>query len=380
MRVESLKPAQNFIVAVRGGMSILQSLLGGGSQALIGLDISSSAVKLLELEKRGDKYHVETYAIELLPPNAVNDKQIVDPKAVGEVIARAINRAGSRAKNAAVAVAGASVISKVIQMPSSLSENDMEEQIKAEADQYIPYPIDEVNLDFQVMGKSDKTGEMVDVLLAACRKEQVEQRCAALEIAGLKPTVVDIESYAMENACQFLRYQMPEEGKDKTIAVVDIGASNTSVLILHNLKTVYTRDQAFGGKQLTEDIMRHYGMSYEEALRAKRTGNLPETYNEEVLSHFLADMAQQVDRSLQFFFSAASQYSSVDQIILAGGCAHIPNVESFVNLRLQIPTVVAKPFARMSVAAKAKPPMLAKDESAMLIACGLAYRAFDEAR
>ena len=358
----------------------MQSLLGGGSQSLIGLDISSSSVKLLELEKKGDKFQVEAYAIEQLPPNAVNDKQINDPKAVGEVIARAVNRAGSRAKNAAVAVAGASVISKIVQMPSNLSANDMEEQIKAEADQYIPYPIDEVNLDFQVLGKSEKVSDMVDVLLAACRKEQIEHRCAAVEIAGLKPKVVDIESYALENACQFVRYQMPDEGKDKTIAVIDIGATNTSVLILHDLKTVYTRDQAFGGKQLTEDIMRHYGMSYEEALRAKRTGNLPETYNEEVLSHFLADMAQQVDRSLQFFFSAASQYSSVDQVVLAGGCAHIPNVESYINQRLQIPTVVARPFARMSVASKAKPPMLAKDEGAMLIACGLAYRAFDEPR
>ncbi|TXH05544.1 MAG: pilus assembly protein PilM [Nevskiaceae bacterium] len=361
-------------------MAIMQSLLGGGPQALVGLDISSSAVKLLELAKKGDKYQVEAYAVELLPPNAVNDKQITDPKAVGEVIARAVNRSGSRAKNAAIAVAGASVISKIIQMPASLSENDMEEQIKAEADQYIPYPIEEVNLDFQVVGKSDKGGETVDVLLAACRKEQVEQRCAAVEIAGLKPTVVDIESYALENACEFLRHQMPEGGQGKTIAVVDIGASNTSVLILHDLKTVYTRDQAFGGKQLTEDIMRHYGMSYEEALRANRTGNLPETYNEEVLSHFLADMAQQVDRSLQFFFSAASQYSSVDQIIVAGGCSHIPNVETFINQRLQIPTVVAKPFARMSIAAKAKPPMLAKDEGALLIACGLAFRAFDGVR
>lgn len=357
----------------------MQSLLGGGSQAMIGLDISSSSVKLLELAKKGDKYQVEAYAIELLPPNAVNDKQITDPKAVGEVIARAVNRSGSRAKHAAIAVAGASVISKIVQMPANLSEQDMEAQIKAEADQYIPYPIDEVNLDFQIVGKSDR-GEMVDVLLAACRKEQVEQRCAAIEIAGLKPMVVDIESYAMENACEFLRHQMPEGGKDKTIAVVDIGASNTSVLILHDLKTVYTRDQAFGGKQLTEDIMRHYGMSYEEALRANRTGNLPETYNEEVLSHFLADMAQQVDRSLQFFFSAATQYTSVDQIIVAGGCSHIPNVETFINQRLQIPTVVAKPFARMSVASKAKPPMLAKDEGAMLIACGLAFRAFDGVR
>lgn len=361
-------------------MSFIQSLLGGGSQALIGLDISSSSVKLLELEKSGSGYRVEAYAIELLPPNAVNEKQIVDPKMVGEVIARAVNKAGVRTKNAAVAVAGASVISKIVQMPGSLSDADLEEQVKAEADQHIPYPIEEVNIDFQVIGKSAGGGDVVDVLLAACRKEQVEQRCAAIEMAGLVPMVVDIEAYALENACQFMSHQMPDQGKGRTIAVVDIGASTTSVLVLHDLKTVYTRDQAFGGKQLTEDIMRTYSMSYEEALKAKRSGNLPDSYQEEVLSHFLSDLSQQVDRSLQFFFSTATQYSRVDQIILAGGCSHIPNVDSIVQQRLQIPTVVGDPFGTMQISSKAKPPMLAKDKGALLIAAGLAYRAFDVAR
>lgn len=359
-------------------MSILQSLFGGGPEQLVGLDISSSSVKLVELSRKGDKYHVETYAIEPLPPNAVNEKQIADPKVVSEVVARAMNKAGTRTKHAAVAVSGSSVISKIIQIPANLKEDEMEDQIKAEADQYIPYPIDEVNIDFQVVGISGKGGEMADVMLAACRKEQIEQRCAALELAGLIPKVVDIEAYAMENACQFLRHQMPDEGTGKTIALVDMGASTTSVLILHDMKTVYTRDQTFGGKQLTEDIMRNYGMSFEEAIRAKKSGSLPETYQTDVLAHFIADMAQQVDRSLQFFFSAGSQYNNVDQIILAGGCAHIANVDTAIQDKLKIPTVVAKPFSRMSVSSKAKPAALAKDEAALLIACGLAVRAFDE--
>jgi type IV pilus assembly protein PilM len=355
----------------------VQSLFGGGEQNLIGLDISSSAVKLLELSRRGEKFHVETYAVEPLPTNAVNDKQISDPKVVGEVVARAVSRAGTRTKHAAVAVAGAAVISKVIQLPRMLSEDDMEEQIKVEADQYIPYPAEEVNLDFEIIGDSDKTKDTVDVLLAACRKEQVEQRCAAIEIAGLKPKVVDIETYALENACQFLQHQMPDRGSHKTIAVVDIGASTTSVLILHDMKTVYTRDQSFGGRQLTEDIMRHYGMGLDEAGKAKKFGSLPDDYQTEVLSHFIADMAQQIDRSLQFFFSAASQYSSIDQIILAGGCAHIAGIDIAIQERLRIPTVIAKPFAGMSISSKAKPAVLAKEEASLLIACGLAFRAFD---
>jgi type IV pilus assembly protein PilM len=360
-------------------MSFMQSLFGRSSGELIGLDISSSAVKLVELSKRGDRYNVETYAIEPLPPNVVNDKQLVDPKVVGEAIARAVGRAGSRTKSAAVAVAGSSVITKMIAMPATLSEQDMEEQIKAEADQYIPYPIEEVNMDFQVIGASTKDKTSVEVLLAACRKEQVEQRMAALEIAGIKPLVVDIEVYALENACQFLRHQMPESGKGKTVALVDMGATTTSLLVLHDLKMVYTRDQAFGGKQLTEDIMRFYGMSYDEAAKAKRAGTLPENYQADVLSHFLSDMAQQIDRSLQFFFSASSQHSAIDQVILAGGCAQIAGVDGAVQERLQIPAVVARPFAQMSVASRAKPAQLAQDEPSLLIAAGLACRAFDSA-
>ncbi len=360
-------------------MSILQKLTSsGGSRGLIGLDISSSAVKLLEFSKRGDQVMVEAYSVEPLPINAVSDKQIAEPEVVADAIRRAVQRAGTRTKNVAVAVAGSSVITKIIQMSASLNDNDMEEQIKAEADQYVPYPIEEVNMDFQVIGPSERESGKVDVLLAACRKEQVEQRVAAVEMAGLKAKVVDIEANALENSCQFLTHQMPSEGRNKTVAVIDMGASTTSVLILHDNETVYTRDQAFGGKQLTEHtLMVDKGMSYEDAGKAKRTGQLPEGFDSDVLSHFLSDMAQQIDRSFQFFFNASAAHSQIDQIILAGGCAHIPGVDRAIQDRLQIPAVVARPFSRMAVSSRAKPTVLAKDEAALLIACGLAHRAFD---
>jgi type IV pilus assembly protein PilM len=359
-------------------MSIKQKLFGGGSEAMLGLDISSSAVKLLEFGRKGTGFEVLAYAVEPLPPNAVVDKQIAEPEVVGQAIQRAVAKAGTRTKGAAVAVAGPAVITKVVQMSSFLKEDDMEEQIRAEADQYIPYPIEEVSIDFQIMGPSASGGEMVDVLLAACRKEQVESRCAAIAVGGLKPRVVDIESYALESACRLLTHQMPQHGRDQTVAIIDMGASSTSMLVLHDMKTVYARDTAFGGKQLTEDIMRTFGMSYEEAGRAKRAGSLPETYAAEVLEPFLADMTQQIDRGLQFFFSAASQYTSVDQLILAGGCAQIPDVDRFIEGRLRIPTVVAKPFSTLTVTSRAKPNVLGRDEASLLLASGLALRAFDD--
>ena len=358
-------------------MSIMQSLFGGGAGGLVGLDISSSAVKLLELSRRGDRFHVETYAIEPLPAEAVVDKQIGDPKVVGECIARALNRSGTRLRTAALAVSGASVITKIIQMPASLSEADLEEQIKVEADQYIPYPIDQVALDFQVLGESAAGSGNVDVLLAACLREQVEQRCAALEIAGLKPKVVDIENHALQNAALFLEHQMPAGGRGKTIALVDMGATTTSVLVLHDLHTVYTREQSFGGRQLTDDIMRAYGLGHEEATKARRFNNLPEDYALTVLGPFVSDMAQQIDRSLQFFFASSAQHNRIDQIILAGGCAEIAGVDALISEQLGIPTVIAQPFAHMSVSAKAKPQQLARDAASLLLACGLAWRAFD---
>ena len=358
-------------------MSIMQSLFGTKSRELIGLDISSSAIKLVELAKRGDRYTVESYAIEPLPANAVADKQILDPQAVAECIARAVNRAGTRIRQAALAVSGASVITKIIQMPESLSELDLEEQIKVEADQYIPYSIDEVALDFQVLGQSAAGSGQVDVMLAACRKDQVETRCAAIELAGLTPKIVDIEANALQNSALLLRHQMPDRGRDRTIALIDMGATTTSVLVLQNLQAVYTRDQSFGGRQLLEDMMRYYGMTLEEASQARRFNNLPDGFELEVLEPFVADMGQQIDRSLQFFFASSPQHGQIDQIILAGGCSGIEHVDRQLADQLQIPVVIAQPFANLSASPRAKPSQLSRDSASLLIASGLALRAFD---
>jgi type IV pilus assembly protein PilM len=356
---------------------MFEQLFGGGSKQLVGVDISSSSVKVLELSKKGDRYQVECFASEPLPPNVVVEKAITDPTQVGEAIAKAIKKSGTTTKQAAVAVAGSAVFSKVIEAPSSLKGKELEDHVQNEAGGHIPYPIEEVNYDFQILGPQEKNPEMQDVLLAACRKEVVEQRAAALEIAGLKPKVVDLELYAMENACQLLRHQMPEEGVGKTVAVVDMGSTNTAVTILHNLQTVYTREQPFGGKQLTEDIMRHFAMSFDDAYKNLKNGTLPETYDAEVLSNFVNDMGQQIDRALQFFFSASTQFTHIDQIVLAGGCAQIQNLDARIQERLNIPSIVARPFAQMSIASRAKPAQLAKEESALLVAVGLASRAFD---
>lgn len=347
---------------------------------LLGLDISSTAVKLLELSQHagrgGVRYRVESYAVEPLPSNAVVEKNIADVEAVGEAVRKVVKRAGTRTRHAAVAVSGSAVITKTISMPASLSDREMESQIELEADQYIPYPLEEVNIDFQVLGPSEKNPELVDVLLAASRSENVDDRVAALDLAGLTCDVVDVEAYAMESACSQLAEQWANGGHEQVVAIADIGATTTTLNVLYNNKIIYTREQNFGGRQLTEEIQRRYGLSMEEAGMAKRQGGLPDNYVPEVLDPFKEAMAQQVNRSVQFFYSASS-YSTVDMIVLAGGSSSVPGVDDLIQERLGVETVVANPFANMAVGSRVKPQALSNDAPAMMIACGLALRSFD---
>ena len=341
--------------------------------AILGLDISSTAVKLLELGKNGDRLRVESYAVEPLPANSVIEKNIADVEAVGEAIKRAVKRSGSRTKLTAVSVAGSAVITKVISMPGSLSDDEMEQQIELEADQYIPYPLEEVNLDFEIIGPSENEPEKIDVLLAASRSENVDIRIAAIELAGLKAKIVDVEAYAMENALSLIVPHLPDQGADKTIAIIDVGATMTTLNVMHDCKTIYTREQVFGGKQLTEEIQRRYGLSYEEAGMAKRQGGLPDNYIPEVLEPFKEAMTQQVSRSLQFFYGS-SQYDNVDHIVLAGGSAMMLGIDEMVANKLGIHTSVANPFTNMTLAPRVKTQSLSNDAPALMVAAGLAMR------
>ena len=346
------------------------------SQApLVGVDISSTAVKLLQLSRSGDRYRVEHYAVEPLPPNAVVEKGIVEVEAVGEAIRRAMSRSGSKAKNAAAAVAGSAVIIKLIPMPADLDDEEMESQVELEAVNYIPYPIEEVNLDFEVMGPMPGNAEMVQVMLAASRSESVEMRASALELGGLTARVMDVEAFAIENAFALLTNTL-NVPRDGIVALVDIGATMTTLSILRNGRSLYTREQVFGGKQLTDEVMRRYGLSYEEAGLAKRQGGLPESYEIEVLEPFKEALVQQISRLLQFFY-AGSEFNRVDQVVLAGGCASIAGISEMVEEQLGVQTAVANPLAQMTLGPRVQAHALAQDAPAMMIACGLALRSFD---
>ncbi|KPU55507.1 type IV pilus assembly PilM family protein [Pseudomonas fluorescens] len=354
----------------------MPGLFNKKSSTLLGIDISSTSVKLLELSRQGERYRVEAYAVEPLPVGAVIEKNIAELEGVGLALTRALARARTGLKNVAVAVAGSAVITKTIEMDAGLSEDEMESQLKIEADQYIPYPLDEVAIDFEVQGTSVRNPERVNVLLAACHKENVEVREAALTLAGLTARVVDVEAYALERSFGLLASRLAVSGERSTVAVVDIGATMTTLSVLQNGRIIYTREQLFGGRQLTEEIQRRYGLTLEQAGLAQKKGGLPDDYAGEVLQPFREALVQQVSRSLQFFF-ASGQYSTVDHILLAGGTASVLGLDRLVEQQLGTPTQVANPFSEMILGSKVNGAALASDAPALMIACGLALRSFD---
>ena len=346
-------------------------------QPLLGVDLSASSVKVLELSKTGDHYRVERYAVEPMPQNAMVEHSITEVDQVAQAMSRAVKRCGSRYKHVALAVPGSHVISKIVSMPAGLSDRDLQTQIEMEADRHIPYPLDEVNMDFHVIGPTAEGSDQVNVLLAACRKEIVDDYVAVAEGAGLVPIVMDIETYAMENAFTLFAGNMAGGGMAKAMAVLDVGATTSTINVMHNNRSVYTRDHTFGGRQLTEEIQRRYGLSYEEAGLAKKQGGLPDNYQTDVLRPFMEAMCQEITRALQFFYSS-SPFNSVDQIVLAGGCSQIPGIGELVAARVGVVTVVANPFSNMSLAARIKPQMLSADAPSLMVSCGLAMRGFDE--
>lgn len=344
---------------------------------LLGVDISSTSVKVLELSQTASNYCVESYSVAPLLPGIVVEKVIKDPHALAESIRKVVKASRTGLKAAAVAVPDSSVITKVVQMDKDLTDDDVEVQIGIEADKHIPYPLDEVRMDFDVLSASANNADTNDVLLVATKVENVEDRATSLEEAGLTPKVIDVESYTMERACKLIANDLPNKGVDEAIAVVDIGSIMTSLTVLYNLSTVFTREEVFGGEQLTKAIQRHYGLTYAEAGLAKKEGGLPDDYESEVLTPFKESAVLQVRRSLQFFFSA-SQHNQISQIVLAGGTVMIPGMCEMIEEQIGIPTMIANPFAHMEVASKVNTQALTKDAASLMICCGLAVRSFDD--
>ena len=345
------------------------------NKGLIGVDISSTSVKLLELSvKSGNRYWVESYALVPLPEGSVVEKNILNPEAVGDALERAINLANTQSTAAAFAIPTSMVITKTIEMDADMTDDEREVQIRMDAEQYIPFPIDEANLDFEVLPERLANPNRVDVLLVATRFENIEARSEVLELANLTAKIADVESFAIENAYQVFSDTLPMGVN--TVGILDIGHTMTTLSVMQKNKVIYTREQVFGGKQLTQEIQNRYGLSFEEAGRAKKSRSLPDDYDVEVLEPYLDAVVQQAARSLQFFFSS-SQFNEIDHILLAGGNANIPGLAKLLQQKLGYRVTIANPFLQMGFSPQIDIKKIENDASSLMVACGLALRSFD---
>jgi type IV pilus assembly protein PilM len=345
---------------------------------LLGLDISSSSVKLVELGRNKDgELVLERCAIEPLERGWITDGNVEKFEEVAEAMRRVVKKSGTRTRNVAMALPASAVITKKIILPGGMTEQELETQVETEANQYIPFSLDEVSLDFCVVGPSPTSQGDVEVLIAASRKEKVQDRQGLAEAAGLKPVIVDVESYASRLAAGRLIQSLPDDGKDMMVALFEVGAFNTSMQVLRNEEVLYDRDQAFGGAQLTQLIVRQYGFSQEEAESKKRNGDLPEDYEAGVLKPFVESMAQEIARALQFFFTS-TPHNRVDHIMVAGGSASLPGLPEAVTAQTSFECALADPFQGMHIGEAVREKKVRREAPSYLTSCGLAMRRFEQ--
>jgi type IV pilus assembly protein PilM len=357
-------------------VSFLDLLLGRKHPPMIGLDISSSSAKLVELGQAANgEYVLERFASEPFQKGWITDGQIEKFDEVADAVRKLVQKSGTRTKHVAMAMPQSAVITKKIMLPAGLREEELEIQVETEANQYIPFSLDEVSLDFCVIGPSPTSGGDVEVLIAASRKDRVQDRQGLAEAAGLKPLVLDIESHASRLAMTRIVSALPNEGKDALVALFEIGADTTSLKVLRDEEMLYDRDQAFGGSQLTQLISRQYGFSFEEAEAKKLAGDLPEDYDSAILVPFVDSLSQEIGRALQYFFTSTPHHK-VHYVMLGGGTASLPGLKERVTELTGFASMVVNPFDNMKLGSAVREAKVRRDAASYLTACGLAMRRF----
>ena len=354
---------------------MLENLWKKKTTMMVGIDIGSHTVKAVLLSQGSNGYILEDFAVEPMTRGSVADREIQDIEAVGSVIAKIRKKISMKAKDAAAAVSGQTVITKIIYMDVALSEDELASQIEIEADSLIPYPLDEVSLDFESLDVNESDPSKVNVLLSAARTESIEARVAALELGDFNTKVIDVESYAVSRSYDLCLSQLPEDAIDKTVAIVDIGATMTLFTATKAGNHIYSRDQIFGGEQYTRSIVSYYNKSFEEAEEAKITNDLPPNYTFEVLAPFHTVLMQQIRRAIQMFLTSSGA-DKVDYLLVSGGTASIEGLEKLLTDELGVHTIIANPFNNMELAKSINADELNKIAPQFMVATGLALRSF----
>jgi type IV pilus assembly protein PilM len=354
---------------------MLSSLWEQKPLKLVGIDIGSHAVKAVLLGQGDDGYILEDFALEIMPRGAVIDREIQDIEAVALVISKIRKKIANSIKECAAAVSGQTVITKTIFMDVNLTEEELANQIEIEADSLIPFPLDEVSLDFETLSVNESDPSKVNVLLSAARTESIQARVAALDSGGFQAKVIDVESYAVGRVYDLCLPLLPDDAVNKVVALVDIGATMTLFSVSDAGEHIYSRDQLFGGEQYTRSIVSYYNKTFEEAEQAKISNELPSNYTFEVLAPFHTILVQQIRRAIQMFLTSSGK-DKIDYLIISGGSGLVEGIANLLKEELGIYTVVANPFHNMLVSDKVDQEQLAKISPQLSVATGLALRSF----
>ncbi len=358
------------------------ALFSGKSEGIIGVDISSTGIKLVELGKSRSGYELKSLAVVPLPRDAIVENTVIDSMAVSQALLDAIEIARPSTRNAAIAVSGNAVIIKTVQMPTA-TEFELEAQIEYEADQHVPYDIDDVYLDFQILGESPDDPASMDVVLVACKREVVEDYQLVLSEAGITTKVVDCAVFALENAAELTDEHsvvetagqvLPDE-EAEVHALINIGANLININVSINGQMAFVRDQFYGGQNLTEEIQKEHGISYQAAEQMKIenfSGIHPEA-----LERWYVGLTSELVRSLDFYSANHAEFP-VQKLLLSGGCALIPGIATELEQRLGIEASVLNPFPAIKASSrKFDAEYLNRTGPMLMIPIGLALRGFD---
>jgi type IV pilus assembly protein PilM len=342
------------------------------SKGLVGLDIGSSAMKLVELKERKGEYQLLRLGVEPLSPEAIVDGSIMDSSLVVDAIHRLNEATGVKTASYATSLSGHSVIIKKIQLPS-MAQEDLAEQIQWEAEQYIPFDINDVRLDYVVLSEGEAGRENMEVLLVAVKRDKVNDYVSVISQTGKSPVLVDVDAFAVQNAYE-ANYDLDPL---KVVALVNMGAGVTNINILARGTTVFWRDIGFGGNQFTEALQREFNLSFEQADRLKRGENVDRygaTEARPVLDSVSGEMAGEIQKTFDFF-AATSAEGPVDELMLSGGCALTPNLQQVLRDRFGVPVELMDPLRRIHHRESDFDHSWLKSVSPMLaVAVGLAVR------
>jgi type IV pilus assembly protein PilM len=339
---------------------------------VVGLDIGSSSIKLLELAEMKGGYQLRNFGIAPLPPEGIVDGALMDSVTIVESIRGLADALRIKTKDVVTSVSGHSVIVKKINIPV-MTEDELEESIQWEAERYIPFDINDVNMDFQILGPTEGNEELMDVVLVAAKKDIINDYLSVIMEAGFNPVIVDIDSFAIENMFE-VNYSVT---RDEVIALANIGASVTNINILKRGVSSFTRDIFTGGNAITEEIQRQLNVDFDEAETLKLGNKIDETSQKalgEVLNSSLNALATEVSKSLNFFRSTSSQ-ETVDRVYVSGGCAKISGIEKVIEQQAGIPVEIANPLKEIDCSKRDLDVDYLKEmEPIMAVSVGLALR------